>query len=512
MIRDDFHLFFVFLLFNVVERQYKKKRIRDMDENNVPVMRPTFEEIRKVDGNGKEYWSSRDLCNAMGYSGYWKFQNVIDKAIKVASEKGMNIDEHFNHAVDMFKVGNGAFRKVEAFHLSRMACMIISENADSRKLLVKQARAYFSQSVSTTELMQNSLESNILLYKTAQGETRIEVIFNNETFWMSQKRMAALFGVDRATITYHISQIYESGELQREATCRKIQQVQLEGERDVERAPLFYNLDVIIAVGYRVNSYQATQFRIWATSVLKEFIIKGYVLDDERLKQGKHFGKDYFDDLLERIREIRTSERRYYQKITDIYAECSADYDAKAESTKLFYKMVQNMMHLAVTNKVFTKQDIASEDTLNAVIRTQSPKSKNFDFEVFIMRGEKTVQIIPFSYPKDDTFDPNGGRKDSCLMADVTFDGNKDLLVYLGQFGNQGVEYWDAYVWNEVKQKFLFVPSFHDIPNPTLNEKEKIIESFSRGSAVDYEFGKWKFEKGVFVQKELLSHPPRESE
>ena len=151
-------------------------------------------------------------------------------------------------------------------------------------------------------------------------------------------------------VTYHISQIYESGELQREATCRKIQQVQLEGERDVERAPLFYNLDVIIAVGYRVNSYQATQFRIWATSVLKEFIIKGYVLDDERLKQGKHFGKDYFDDLLERIREIRTSERRYYQKITDIYAECSADYDAKAESTKLFYKMVQNMMHLAVTN------------------------------------------------------------------------------------------------------------------------------------------------------------------
>lgn len=299
MNRGDFHLFFVFLLFNVVERQYKKKRIRDMDENNVPEMRPTFEEIRKVDGDGKEYWSSRELCNAMGYSGYWKFQNVIDKAIKVASEKGMNIDEHFNHVVEMVKLGSGSFRKVEAFHLSRMACMIISENADSRKLLVKQARAYFSQSVSTTELMRNSLESNILLYKTAQGETRIEVIFNNETFWMSQKRMAALFGVDVRTISYHIGQIYETGELDKMATIRKIGIVQTEGERDVERAPLFYNLDVIIAVGYRVNSYQATQFRIWATS---------------------------------------------------IYAECSADYDAKAESTKLFYKMVQNMMHLAVTN------------------------------------------------------------------------------------------------------------------------------------------------------------------
>lgn len=319
-------------------------------DDNVPDMRPTFEEIRKVDDNGKEYWSSRELCNAMGYSGYWKFQNVIDKAIKVASEKGMDIDDQFNHVVEMVKLGSGSFRKVEAFHLSRMACMIISENADSRKLLVKQARAYFSQSISTAELMRNSLESNILLYKTAQGETRIEVIFNNETFWMSQKKMAALFGVDVRTISYHIGQIYETGELDKMATIRKIGIVQTEGERDVERAPLFYNLDVIIAVGYRVNSYQATQFRIWATSVLKEFIIKGYVLDDERLKQGKHFGKDYFDDLLERIREIRTSERRYYQKITDIYAECSADYDAKAESTKLFYKMVQNMMHLAVTN------------------------------------------------------------------------------------------------------------------------------------------------------------------
>lgn len=130
-----------------------------MDENNVPEMRPTFEEIRKVDDNGKEYWSSRELCNTMGYSGYWKFQNVIDKAIKVASEKGMDIDDHFNHVVEMVKLGSGSLCKVEAFHLSRMACIIISENADSRKLLVKQARAYFSQSVSTTELMQNSLES-----------------------------------------------------------------------------------------------------------------------------------------------------------------------------------------------------------------------------------------------------------------------------------------------------------------------------------------------------------------
>ena len=320
------------------------------EKDNIPEMRPTFEAIRRMDENNKEYWSSRDLCNAMGYSTNWKFQNVINKAIAVANQKGMKIDDHFNQTVDMVKLGSGAYRRVNIFRLSRMACMIIAENADGKKPLVQQAREYFSQSVSITELIKKSLESNILLYKTAQGETRIEVIFNNDTFWMSQKRMADLFGVDVRTVNYHLGQIYETGELQKEATIRKIGIVQNEGERDVERVPLFYNLDVIIAVGYRVNSYQATQFRIWATSVLKEFIIKGYVLDDERLKQGKHFGKDYFDDLLERIREIRTSERRYYQKITDIYAECSADYDAKSESTKLFFKMVQNMMHLAVTH------------------------------------------------------------------------------------------------------------------------------------------------------------------
>lgn len=320
------------------------------DNKMIPELRPTFENIRRTDERNNEYWSSRELSQAMGYSAYWKFQRVIDKAIVAANAKGMKIDDHFNHAVDMAKLGSGAFRKVDIYRLSRMACLIIAENADTRKPLVQQARAYFSQSVPTTEIVHNALESNILFYKTAQGETRIEVIFNSETFWMSQKRMAELFGVDVRTISYHLGQIYEVGELKKEATIRKIEIVQLEGERDVERSPLFYNLDAIIAVGYRVNSYQATQFRIWATSVLKELIIKGYVLDDERLKQGKHFGKDYFDDLLERIREIRTSERRYYQKITDIYSECSADYDAKSKSTQLFFKMVQNMMHLAVTH------------------------------------------------------------------------------------------------------------------------------------------------------------------
>jgi len=289
-----------------------------MNENSIPEMKPQLELIKKLGENGNEYWTSRDLCGALGYTTYYKFASVINKSIAIAQAKGMDINNHFYPTVEMVQLGSGAYRKVDNYHLSRMACLIIAENADSKKELVKQAREYFKSETSIFELTENSLNSNILLYRTSQGEVKIEVIFNNETFWMSQKRMATLFGVDVRTINYHLGQIYESEELKEEATIRKIQIVQQEGERDVERTPLFYNLDAIIAVGYRVNSYQATQFRIWATGILKEFIVKGFVLDDERLKQGKHFGKDYFDDLLQRIREIRTSERRYYQKITEL--------------------------------------------------------------------------------------------------------------------------------------------------------------------------------------------------
>jgi hypothetical protein len=160
--------------------------------------------------------------------------------------------------------------------------------------------------------------------------------------------MADLYDVDVSTNNYHLGNIFETGELKEKAVIRKIPITAADGKN---YNTMLYSLDAIIAVGYRVNSYKATQFRIWATEVLKEFIIKGFVLDDERLKQGKHFGQDYFEDLLERIREIRTSERRYYQKITDVYAECSADYDPKSETTQLFFKMVQNMMHWAVTHQ-----------------------------------------------------------------------------------------------------------------------------------------------------------------
>lgn len=194
-------------------------------------------------------------------------------------------------------------------------------------------------------------ETNIIFYTTENGAVKVEIRFEDETFWLTQKKLAELFGVEVQTINYHLKEIFKTGELVEQATIRKIRIVQTEGNREVSREVDFYNLDAIIAVGYRVNSYQATQFRIWATNVLKEFLLKGFVLDDERLKQGKRFDKDYFDELLERIRAIRASERRFYQKITDLYAEASIDYDAKAPITQLFYKTVQNKLHWAITGQ-----------------------------------------------------------------------------------------------------------------------------------------------------------------
>ena len=192
-------------------------------------------------------------------------------------------------------------------------------------------------------------EADIILYTTPQGNVKIEIRFEEETFWLTQRKLADLFDVEVNTINYHLKEIFKSGELEEKATIRKNRIVQSEGSREVSREVEFYNLDAIIAVGYRVNSYSATQFRIWATNTLKEFIIKGFVMDDERLKQGQHFGNDYFDELLERIRSIRASERCFYQKITDIYAQASIDYNPNAPITEQFYKTVQNKLHWAIT-------------------------------------------------------------------------------------------------------------------------------------------------------------------
>lgn len=194
--------------------------------------------------------------------------------------------------------------------------------------------------------------SHFLFYTSPDGKMKINVVVDdiNETVWLTQQRIADLFNVDRSVITKHLSNIYNENELERDATCANFAQVQTEGSRQVTRNIEFYNLDAIISVGYRVNSIEATHFRKWATSILKEYLVKGFTLDDDRLKQGKSlFGKDYFDELLEKIREIRASERRFYQKITDIYAT-SVDYDSKAPITQKFFATVQNKLEFAITH------------------------------------------------------------------------------------------------------------------------------------------------------------------
>lgn len=194
-------------------------------------------------------------------------------------------------------------------------------------------------------------EGKIVLYQTDDGKVTVNVRFEDETFWMTQKVIAELFDVQVPAITKHLKNIFDEGELERDSTVSKKEIVQTEGSREVTRSVEFYNLDAIIAVGYRVNSKKATRFRQWATKTLKEYIQKGFVLNDEMLKNGRPFGRDYFDELLERIREIRASERRAYQKIADIFEQCSYDYDKNSELTREFYAFVQNKLHFAITGK-----------------------------------------------------------------------------------------------------------------------------------------------------------------
>ena len=199
--------------------------------------------------------------------------------------------------------------------------------------------------------VQNNKPQNIVLYQMDNSNVYVNVYYSGETFWLTQKAMAELFGCSSDNISLHLKNIFGEGELSENSTTEFFSVVQKEGVREVSRQIKFYNLDAIIAVGYRVNSKQATAFRIWATQTLKEYIIKGFVLNDDMLKNGRPFGKDYFDELLERIRERRASERRAYQKIADVFEQCSFDYDKKSETTKAFYSFVQSKLHYAVTGQ-----------------------------------------------------------------------------------------------------------------------------------------------------------------
>lgn len=232
---------------------------------------------------------------------------------------------------------------------------------------------------------------NIILYQSENNNVKVEVLYDNEDFWLTQKTMAELFSVKVNTINYHLKEIFNSKELNEKSTIRKIRIVQNEGNRKVNREVDFYSLDAIIAVGYRVNSKEATSFRKWATNTLKEYIKKGFVLNSELLKNGPKFGKDYFDELLLKIKEIRASERRFYQKITDIYKECSYDYDKNSETTKEFYKNIQNKLHFAITGLtapeiIYNRAD-SKKNNMGLETWKNSPKGKILESDVVIAKN-----------------------------------------------------------------------------------------------------------------------------
>lgn len=258
-------------------------------------------------------------------------------------------------------------------------------------------------------------EMRMVLYHADDSDTEVNVVFQNDSIWATQKSMAELFAVNPPAINKHLKNIYAEGELQKSSTISKMEIVQNEGGRQVKRLVDFYNLDAIISVGYRVNSRSATKFRIWATGVLKEYMIKGFVLDDERMKQGESiFGKDYFRELLERVRSIRASERRIWQQITDIFAECSIDYDRDSDITKRFYATVQNKFHYAITKQtaaeiVYTNADHTKEHMglttwKNApdgrILRSDVSVAKNYLDEKQIRQLERAVSGY-FDYIED---------------------------------------------------------------------------------------------------------------
>ncbi|MSU10053.1 virulence RhuM family protein [Veillonellaceae bacterium WCA-693-APC-5D-A] len=258
-------------------------------------------------------------------------------------------------------------------------------------------------------------ELQFLIYSTPEENVLVDVVVKDENIWVTQKAMAELFGVKVPAISKHLKNIFEEGELQQESTISKMETVQNEGTRNIKRLVDFYNLDAIISVGYRVNSYKATKFRIWATQILKEYMQKGFAMDDERLKQGKtFFGKDYFRELLERVRSIRASERRIWQQITDIFAECSLDYDEKSPITHQFYATVQNKFHYAITKQTaaeivynsadHTKENMGLTTWKNApdgrILKSDVTIAKNYLSEKEIRQLERAVTGY-FDYIED---------------------------------------------------------------------------------------------------------------
>ncbi len=243
---------------------------------------------------------------------------------------------------------------------------------------------------------------NFLIYQSRDEQVNVNALIRDDTIWLTQKGMGELFGVEPPAISKHLANIFEEGELQKPSTVSKMEIVQKEGDREIRRQLTFYNLDAIISVGYRVNSRRATDFRIWATSILKEYMVKGFAIDDEHLRQGKDaFGRDYFRELLERVRSIRTSERRIWQQITDIFAECSIDYDKKSDLAREFYATIQNKFHYAISGQTAAEivTEIADRAAKNMGLITwkNSPNGRILKSDVVIAKNyldEKQIKKL----------------------------------------------------------------------------------------------------------------------
>ena len=316
--------------------------------------------------------------------------------------------------------------------------------------------------------------TEFLLYTSPGGKVKVEIFFHNENIWLTQKRMAELFGVQRPAITRHLKNIFASGELKEDSVCSILEHTAEDGKRYKVK---YYNLDAIISVGYRVNSLQATRFRMWATEHLKEYILKGFLLDDDRLKNGRYFGKDYFRELLERVRSIRASERRIYQQITDIFAECSIDYDSRSKITKDFYASIQNKFHYAITGQ-----------TAAEIIYNQADKNKPF-------MGLKTWKNAPKGriLPSDVTVAKNYLEEKEIKKLERTVSGFFDYIENL-------IENRQTFTMEEFAQavdKFLSFNEYKILDNKGKISKEKAdqkalaeYEEFNKHQPIESDFDK----------------------
>lgn len=280
-------------------------------------------------------------------------------------------------------------------------------NDQLQAMLLRNPNHNNTQSVNSSNsddvqaILPDSPAKEVVLYQTDDGNVNVSVIYCNESFWLTQKAMSELFGVNVPTISKHLQNIYEEGELYKDSTISKMETVRIEGTRQVKRNIDYYNLDAIIAVGYRVNSMKATKFRQWATSTLKEYMLKGFVLNDDMLKNGPKFGKDYFKELLERVRSIRASERRIWQQVTDIFAECSIDYDRSSPTAYYFYALVQNKFHYAITGQtaaeiIYSKAD-HTKDHMGLTTWKNAPDGRVLKSDVTIAKNylnEKQIRQL----------------------------------------------------------------------------------------------------------------------